>query len=226
MLDFRKALMATAAALTLVVSTDDAKAVTLTTGDVGSEFVVNFNLLDTLLADFTWKLDQVVGSVWSFSVNVVNNSSNTPDKNRITSFGFGTAPSATSISITDGDGGVWNHSEVGTINGAGFQFFDLNACVGAGSNNCTGGGGGGVEGGGSSTVKFDLTAASNHLVFGDFASRWQSIDLVVDGNRETSIVFEGGVVPPAVIPLPAGGLLLITALGGLGFASRRRRKAA
>jgi len=32
--------------------------------------------------------------------------------------------------------------------------------------------------------------------------------------------------PPVVIPLPAGGLLLITALGGLGIAARRRRKAA
>ena len=31
---------------------------------------------------------------------------------------------------------------------------------------------------------------------------------------------------PTVIPLPAGGLLLITALGGLGFAARSRRKAA
>lgn len=30
---------------------------------------------------------------------------------------------------------------------------------------------------------------------------------------------------PAAIPLPAGGLLLITALGGLGIAARRRRKA-
>ena len=29
----------------------------------------------------------------------------------------------------------------------------------------------------------------------------------------------------AVIPLPAGGLLLLTALGGLGIAARRRRKA-
>jgi len=29
---------------------------------------------------------------------------------------------------------------------------------------------------------------------------------------------------PSPIPLPAGGLLLITALGGLGFAARRRRK--
>lgn len=29
---------------------------------------------------------------------------------------------------------------------------------------------------------------------------------------------------PSPIPLPAGGILLITALGGLGFAARRRRK--
>jgi len=30
--------------------------------------------------------------------------------------------------------------------------------------------------------------------------------------------------PPVVIPVPAAGVLLITALGGLGFAARRRRK--
>ena len=53
-----------------------------------------------------------------------------------------------------------------------------------------------------------------------------SLELTWDGNSASGLshVTEfGGAVP---IPLPAGGLLLITALGGLGIAVRRRRKVA
>ena len=53
-----------------------------------------------------------------------------------------------------------------------------------------------------------------------------SLELTWDGNSASGLshVTEfGGAVP---IPHPAGGLLLITALGGLGIAVRRRRKVA
>jgi hypothetical protein len=50
-----------------------------------------------------------------------------------------------------------------------------------------------------------------------------SFDQVATGSGLSHISNYGVVAP---VPLPAAGLMLITALGGLGFAARRRRKAA
>jgi len=51
-------------------------------------------------------------------------------------------------------------------------------------------------------------------------------ELTSAGQAISHITFWDTGVPATPIPLPAGGLLLITALGGLGFAARSRRKAA
>jgi len=50
-------------------------------------------------------------------------------------------------------------------------------------------------------------------------------ELTVTGQAISHITFWDTGLSPSAIPLPAGGLLLITALGGLGIASRRPRKA-
>ena len=52
---------------------------------------------------------------------------------------------------------------------------------------------------------------------------WESVD--PDGNRLTQHELSHVSLYAAPIPLPAAGILLISALGGLGFAARRRRKA-
>lgn len=204
-----------AAVLALGVSYDRAEAFPVNATDSGVLFSVDYNLSDTLVAEFIWSLDRVVSDIWSFSVDIVNNSTNSPDANRITSFAFGTTPASSNITLTDDDGGIWASATSGTVNGAGYQLFDLNGCVLAGPT-CTGGGGGGVAGGGRSTVKFDLTAQTDTLFFDDFATRWQSINV----NGLTSTVLGG---TPAPIPLPAAGWMLLAGLGGLGLVARRRR---
>ncbi|RKF12435.1 VPLPA-CTERM sorting domain-containing protein [Roseovarius spongiae] len=54
------------------------------------------------------------------------------------------------------------------------------------------------------------------------------LELSWDGESASGLSHytEFGELPITTIPLPAGGLLLLTALGGLGIAARRRRKAA
>jgi hypothetical protein len=204
-----------AAVIALGMWNDRAEALPVNATDVGTVFTVDFNFADTLLAEFIWTLERVVNDVWSFSVEVLNKSTNLPDANRIASFAFGTTPVSTNITLTDDDGGVWRSAATGTVTGAGYQFFDLNACILSGPT-CTGGGGGGVAGGQSSTVSFDLTADAGTLLFGEFASRWQSINV----NGLTSTVVGG---TPAPIPLPAAGWMLLAGLGGLGLVARRRR---
>lgn len=208
--------IAAGAVLALSAFSDRADALPVNATDVGTVFTVDYNYENTLLAEFIWKLDRVVNNVWSFSVDVINASSNSPDANRITSFAFGTTPVSTNIKITDDDNGIWRSASVGDVTGAGYQFFDLNACVLSGPT-CTGGGGGGVAGGESSTVSFDLTADTDTLFFGEFASRWQSINV----NGLTSTVLGG---TPSPIPLPAAGWMLLAGLGGLGVVARRRRE--
>ena len=53
--------------------------------------------------------------------------------------------------------------------------------------------------------------------FGTFSIAW------TNSNDASHLSIYGS--PAAAIPLPAGGILLLTALGGLGVAARRRRKA-
>ncbi len=206
-----------AAVLALGLTADRANATPVTPSDIGALFFVDYNLADTLTARFTWTLDAVVDDVWSFTVDINNTSSNSPDANRITSFAFGTAPAASGITLTDDDNGLWNDAFASSVGGAEYQFFDLNACVHAGPN-CTGGGGGGVAGQGTSTLSFDLTADTDTLIFGDFATRWQSINI----NGMDSTVLGGTVAP---IPLPAAGWMMLAGLIGLGVVARRRSKA-
>lgn len=212
---------ALAATLALGVgAAQEATAATLDASDVGTSFTVDFNYFDTLLAEFEWTLDSVVGNVWSFTVDIANNSSNSPNQNRLTSFGISATPDV-SLAITDNDGGLW--TAVRTDPTAGYQNIGIDGiedCVTSatgGNPNCQGGGNGGIAGGGTSTMGLALTllTASNTLTFDNFAVRYQSID--VNGN--TSIAFEGFVAP---VPLPAGLPLLGLGLGALALLRRRK----
>lgn len=53
---------------------------------------------------------------------------------------------------------------------------------------------------------------------------WESIDENGDLRKGQELSHVSLYGSPAMIPVPAAGILLITALGGLGVAARRRRK--
>lgn len=73
-------------------------------------------------------------------------------------------------------------------------------------------------GNGFAAYLLDLTAG--------MSGRWSTQALTVGQNdNQPALSHVSLYTTPAPIPVPAAGLLLITALGGLGFAARRRRKA-
>lgn len=215
----KKILQTTAIATATVFSLAGASAAS-TVSSIGDSFTVNYNYLGTLLADLTWTVTGISGSTWSFSVLIDNNSSydaGTGETNRITSFGFTTDPSATNISVTSAgwDGVV----DTSGINGAGYQHFDIEACVYNGST-CTGGGNEGVAGLQSETVDLSFYyGGGSDLEFTSFATRWQSIG---EGGDDSMVLG-----PTTPIPLPAAGWLLLGGVAGLGaLARRQKRKAA
>jgi hypothetical protein len=190
-----------------------------TVSAVGDSFDVNYSY-ESLLATLTWTVTSIVGDRWSFSVFIDNNSANDGGAltNRITSFGFTTDPSATNLAVSDG----WQGEITDKFFGAGYKFFDIEACVFAGPETCTGGGNGGVEGGNFDTINIAFDYGAGPLNFTSFATRWQSISVTdpddPNGDPKTSIV-----IGPTPIPVPAAGFLLIGALGGLAAVRRRRR---
>ena len=57
------------------------------------------------------------------------------------------------------------------------------------------------------------------------SGEWVTQALTNNGGNQPALSHVSLYTTPAPIPVPAAGLLLITALGGLGVAARRRRKA-
>lgn len=204
----RKALAGAFVALSLMVPN---VATAATVSAVGDAFTVKYNYFNTLIADLTWTVTNIVGSTWSFSVLIDNLSSNSPNLNRITSFGFATNPAPTNLTVSTSN---WKGTTSGPI-AAGYQTFGINACVFNGQN-CQGGGNTGVAGGAQRTVNFSFNySGGSPLTFTSFATRWQSINV----NGVTSIVL-------APVPLPAAGWMLLAGLGGLAAFRRFRPKAA
>jgi hypothetical protein len=211
-----KALKTVVAAGALALMASGAQATTVTVDSVGDTFDVDYSY-ESLVATLTWTVTGIVGNTWSFSVLIDNLSSDDPNANRITSFGFSTDPNASNLVVP----GAWGGTTSGPF-GAGYQNFGIEACVFAG-NNCQGGGNNGVAGGDSDTVAFSFVYGVGPLTFTDFATRWQSIS-VTDPSNPSGPDATSIVIGPSVVPVPAAGFLLIGALGGLA-ALRRRRKA-
>lgn len=225
-LDFlRPAFLAAAFAAAMAPGTSGA--VTLSADDVGSSFDVDYsyNYFGTeLSAESSWTLAayDALNGFWDVMVTIANTGAA-----RIVSFGFATDPTASAVSILTNDAVVdWGVGTTGSGRDNVGQFpglFTADFCV-FGGNNCSGGGNEGLTNPGtaenpqSSTLLLRIAAADTDVLdFSQFAIRYQSIP-----TGTGSFSFEG--TPVAPIPLPAGGVLLLGALGAFAFA--RRRKAA
>jgi len=212
-------LKSTVLAVSLSVGVGAQSASAATVSSIGESFTVSYNYLDTLIADLTWTVTNIVGDRWFFDVLIDNDSPNPSNNetNRITSFGFTTDPSATNVSAT----GDWDATTGGIQ--AGYQNLNIEACVYDGVN-CNAGGGGptiGVAGGEEETVSlaFDY-GGGTELFFTDFATRWQSMSVSAPGGGDSM------VLAPSPVPLPAAGWLLLVGVGGLVALKRRKGSAA
>jgi len=162
---------------------------------------------ETLSALGQWSFTGVTGNTWNFTLDLQNNADSGA---RITSWGFDTTPTASDFAITAPSG--WSA-------GGGQGPMSVDHCSFAGQN-CVGGGGGGLSAGDSLTFNFSFESSQEMVTLDDFKTRWQSVGR---DDQDSTVLTATTTVP---IPLPAAGWLLLTAMGGLGIAARRRRKAA
>ena len=223
---------AIAAALIAMGATCANAATTVAANGIGSVFSIGYaqNYTDSnnstpvpLAAQTDWTMTgysaTATQATWSFSVLVKNlTAAAAVGTNRLASWGFDTTPNSTAGNTTPATG--WFYAS-GTVP-SGLGSYDLCLKSGGGSNNCGGNGSGGIAEGGSLLFSVVLkTALANPLTFNNFFVRYQGVGTGSNG----STAFTGTQIvtpPPSVVPLPAAGLLLLAAIGGLGALQRRR----
>ncbi|MBH5322670.1 cistern family PEP-CTERM protein [Aurantiacibacter sediminis] len=204
-----------------------AEPISLSSGDIGDSFTIDFdgfsgdssNTIDGLTATLILTLDSVTGDTYNFSYEVQNTTSSGLTSN-ISSFAFNVDPDIIGATVdgayqfafvTDGRG-----SDPRLPN----QIGAVDVCFKAqNSGSCSNGGGvsEGTTGTGTLSLLFDPDAAS--ITLDDFFVRYQGI---TGAGHVTSAT--GGQTSSSGTPVPAPGMLglLAIALFSLGFMRRRR----
>ncbi len=190
------------------------------TGD--GSFVVNWSYTPTdpdLSATATFTISGWGAAGFTLTISGIQNTTPaTPMIGaRLTSFGFGLTPNATSVSLIT-PGSVFT-----AISGGTFPAFpQVDVCAYSGSN-CAGGGNDGLMQGSSDTDSLTLAVAGdfvNGVTFDPLAAKFQTRV----GSYEVGYCAPGTPGCDPTIPEPATLLLLGSGLfGGAGLLRRRRR---
>ena len=212
-------LITMAAAATLAVGTAHADVISLTSGDVGKSFTVNYDghtsgpSINGLTASIEFTLTGVSGNNYSFNYSVTNTSTIPITSARISGFGFNTDPNITGATST----GIFN--TVGSGNAGNLGNIDVCFKAGGGSANCSGGGGGGVDLGGNAggTLTLNFGSAFSSIQLSDFFVRYQTIDGAGD--------IQSAVGTGTVTPVPEPADLALFGIGAAGLMIGWRRSA-
>lgn len=213
-------LMMLATAAAFAVGTAHADVMSLTTGDIGSSFTVNYDghtsgpSIDGLTASIQFTLTGVSGNDWSFNYSVTNTSSSPILTSRVSGFGFDVDPTITGASST----GVFD-TVATSANVPNVGVVDVCFKGGGGTNSCAGGGGGGVALGdtGNGTLTLNFGSALAGIELSDFFVRYQSI---TGAGAISSAVGTGTIDPGTPVPEPAD--LALFAIGVAGLILGRR----
>jgi hypothetical protein len=213
------------AAMSLTATPAMADAITLTSGNIGQSYTLNFNgfsdstVISGLTSLATFTLTAVTGNSYTFNYSLSNTTSN-PLDSRLSGFGFNTDPTISGASST----GAFSYT---TVNGSypnGIGAIDVcfkDAATGA----CAGGGSGGLADGTTGTGSFTLNFSQplTSLTLSDFYVRYQSI---VGAGNVTSASGSGTLTSTTSggtsVPEPGMLGLFGAALVGVGLMRRRQ----